>query len=128
MALLTKELQEQVVKLLVSEGLVSATQVKAAQEEVLKTRQPILALLTAKHITDDETVSHAMAEILRVPYVNLNNTRMADSARGGRTYNGGAARGKERRDLCGNARCTKCASNRLSFNAGAKTSTNGDGE
>ena len=76
MALLTKELQEQVVKLLVSEGLVSATQVKAAQEEVLKTRQPILALLTAKHITDDETVSHAMAEILRVPYVNLNNTRM----------------------------------------------------
>ena len=46
MALLTKELQEQVVKLLVSEGLVSATQVKAAQEEVLKTLQPILSLLT----------------------------------------------------------------------------------
>ena len=76
MALLTKELQEQVVKLLVSEGLVSAEQVKAAQDEVLKTHQPILALLTSKNITDDETVSHATAIVLKVPYVNLNNVRM----------------------------------------------------
>ena len=76
MALLTKELQEQVVKLLVSEGLVSAEQVKAAQDEVLRTHQPILALLTSKNITDDETVSHATAAVLKVPYVNLNNVRM----------------------------------------------------
>ena len=76
MALLTKELQEQVVKLLVSEGLVSADQVKTAQDEVLKTHQPILALLTSKNITDDETVSHATAMVLKVPYVNLNNVRM----------------------------------------------------
>ena len=76
MALLTKELQEQVVKLLVSEGLVSAAQIQAAQEEVLKTRQPILALLTSKKITDDETVSHATAMVMKVPYVNLNNVRM----------------------------------------------------
>ena len=67
MALLTKELQEQVVKLLVSEGLVSAEQIRAAQEEVLKTRQPILALLTSKRITDDETVSHATAMVMKVP-------------------------------------------------------------
>ena len=76
MALLTKEMQEQVVKLLVSEGLVSAAQVQTAQAEVLKTRQPILALLTSKKITDDETVSHATANVLNVPYVNLNNVRM----------------------------------------------------
>ena len=76
MALLTKEMQEQVVKLLVSEGLVSAAQVQEAQAEVLKTRQPILALLTSKKITDDETVSHATAVILNVPYVNLNNVKM----------------------------------------------------
>lgn len=76
MALLTKDLQEQVVKLLVSEGLVSAEQVKLAQDEVLKTHQPILALLTSKNITDDETVSHATALVLKVPYVNLNNVRM----------------------------------------------------
>ncbi|MBP5674995.1 type II/IV secretion system protein [Candidatus Saccharibacteria bacterium] len=76
MALLTKELQEQVVKLLVSEGLVSAEQVKVAQDEVAKTRQPILAYLTSKQITDDETISHATAEVLKVPYVNLNNVRM----------------------------------------------------
>ena len=76
MALLTKELQEQVVKLLVSEGLVSAEQVQAAQEEVLRTRQPILALLTSKKITDDETVSHATAVVMKVPYVNLDHVRM----------------------------------------------------
>ncbi|MBQ2637828.1 type II/IV secretion system protein [Candidatus Saccharibacteria bacterium] len=76
MALLTKEMQEQVVKLLVSGGLVSASQVQAVQAEVLKTRQPILALLTAKKITDDETVNHATAIVLNVPYVNLNNVRM----------------------------------------------------
>ena len=76
MALLTKELQEQVVKLLVSEGLVSAEQVQEAQTEVLKTHQPILALLTSKKITDDETISHVTAAVLKVPYVNLNNVRM----------------------------------------------------
>ena len=36
MALLTKELQEQVVKLLVSEGLVSAEQVQEAQDRSFK--------------------------------------------------------------------------------------------
>ena len=76
MALLTKEIQERVVKLLVSEGLVSAEQVQEAQAEVLKTRQPILAHLTSKKITDDETVSHATASVMGVPYVNLNNVRM----------------------------------------------------
>ena len=76
MALLTKELQEQVVKLLVTEGLVSAEQVQEAQAEVLKTHQPILTLLTSKKITDDETISHATAMVLKVPYVNLNNVKM----------------------------------------------------
>ncbi|MBP5512414.1 type II/IV secretion system protein [Candidatus Saccharibacteria bacterium] len=76
MALLTKDLQEQVVKLLVSEGLVSAEQIKMAQDEVLRTHQPILALLTSKGITDDETVSHATAVVLKVPYANLNNVRV----------------------------------------------------
>ncbi|MBR1802051.1 Flp pilus assembly complex ATPase component TadA [Candidatus Saccharibacteria bacterium] len=76
MALLTKDLQEQVVKLLVSEGLVSAEQVQEAQAEVLKTRQPILTLLTSRKITDDETISHATAVVLKVPYANLNNVRM----------------------------------------------------
>ena len=69
MALLTKDLQEQVVKLLVSEGLVSAEQIKMAQDEVLRTHQPILALLTSKGITDD-------AVVLKVPYANLNNVRV----------------------------------------------------
>ena len=76
MALLTKELQEQVVKLLVSEGLVSADQVRAAQTEVLKTHQPILALLTSRKITDDETIAHVTAQVLRVPYANLNNVQV----------------------------------------------------
>lgn len=76
MALLTKEAQERVVQLLVAEGLVNAEAVKKAQEEVLKTRQPILAYLTAKNIAKAEAVTHATAVVMGVPYVNLKNVRM----------------------------------------------------
>lgn len=76
MALLTKDAQDKAVRLLVGEGLVSAEQVRAVQEEVARTRQPILAVLTAKHLTDDETVAHVTAVVMGVPYVNLRNVRM----------------------------------------------------
>ena len=43
MALLTKDAQEKVVKLLVDEGLVDGEQVQAAEQEVAQSKQPILA-------------------------------------------------------------------------------------
>ena len=76
MALLTKEAQEKVVQLLISEGLVNADAVKTAQAEVQKTKQPILAYLTSKGLANAEAVTHATAVIIGVPYVNLKNVRM----------------------------------------------------
>ena len=42
MAVLTRETQDKVVKLLVDEGLADPALVKAAQEEVIKTKQPLI--------------------------------------------------------------------------------------
>lgn len=73
MTLLTHEAQEKVVALLISEGLVSREKVQEAMNEVAKTKQPLLATLTAKKITDAETISHATAVVMNVPYVSLKN-------------------------------------------------------
>ena len=54
MSILTREAQDKVVKLLVGEGLVGAEAVQAAQQEVQQSKQPILALLTAKKLVDDD--------------------------------------------------------------------------
>ena len=76
MALLTKDAQEKVVKLLVDEGLVDSEQIQAAQQEVEQTKQPILATLTAKHLVSDDVVTHATAVVMGVPFVDLRNVRM----------------------------------------------------
>ena len=73
MTLLTHEAQEKVVALLISEGLVSREKVQEVMDEVAKTKQPLLATLTAKKITDAETISHATAVVMNVPYVSLKN-------------------------------------------------------
>lgn len=73
MTLLTHEAQEKVVALLISEGLVSREKVQEVVEEVAKTKQPLLATLTARKITDAETITHATAVVMNVPYVSLKN-------------------------------------------------------
>lgn len=76
MALLSKEAQDEVVRLLLDEGLVDADDVKRASEEIQKTGQPILAVLTTKGMVDDEIVQHASAVVQGVPYVNLDNVKI----------------------------------------------------
>lgn len=76
MALLTREAQDKAVQLLVDEGLVSREAIRQAQEEVAKTKQPILATLTAKKLVDDETLAHVSATVSGIPYVNLHNVQM----------------------------------------------------
>lgn len=71
MSLLTKDAQTKIVDLLVSEGLIDPEEMRSAQAEVEKTKQPILALLSQKKLIDDETVAHATAVVMQVPYVNL---------------------------------------------------------
>ena len=76
MALLTRETQDKVIKLLVSEGLASAEKVKAALVEAEKTKQPLIQYLTSKGLVNNEMVAHATAVVLGVQYVDLKNVQM----------------------------------------------------
>ncbi len=74
MALLTTDIQDKIVHLLTEEGLVSKSTLDAAMAESQQKKQPLFALLSEKHIIDDEMLTHAMAQVSGVPYVNLTNT------------------------------------------------------
>ncbi len=78
--LLTKELQDKVVSLLVEDGLVDANLVKKTYAEVAKTGQPILAVLKGKKIATDDCIQHATAVITNVPYVDLRRCRFNKDA------------------------------------------------
>lgn len=73
--LLSKEMQDKVVDLLVEDGLVDANLVRKAYLEVQKTGQPILAVLKSKEIATDDCVQHATAIATKTPYVDLRNIR-----------------------------------------------------
>ena len=74
MALLTDDIQDKLVKLLVDEGLVSSDVLRAAQESAKKDSKPLFSLLTEQAVVDDELLTHAIAQVSGVPYVNLTNT------------------------------------------------------
>ncbi len=77
MALLTPEIQDKLVSLLIEEGLVAASVLDKAKQDAASTSKPLLTLLTEQHITDDEMLTHAIAQITGVPYVNLTNSVIA---------------------------------------------------
>ncbi len=74
MALLTKEVQERVVSVLVDEGLIDAD--KLAEVRAGANKQPILSTLVMQKLTTNETITHAIATVMRVPYVNLKNVKI----------------------------------------------------
>jgi len=73
MALLTDDIQEKLIKLLVEEGLVSADVLDAAKIESTTVSKPLFSLLTEQGTIDDELLTHAIAQVSGVPYVNLAN-------------------------------------------------------
>ena len=74
MALLTDDIQEKLISLLIDEGLVAADVISLAKEQSAKTSKPLFTLLTDQDIIDDELLTHAIAQVSGVPYVNLANT------------------------------------------------------
>jgi type IV pilus assembly protein PilB len=79
MALLTSEIQEKLIDLLIEEGLVSDVVIKQAQAESGVSKEPLFAILTDKQIIDDELLTHAIAHVSGVPYVNLTKTNIDQS-------------------------------------------------
>lgn len=73
MALLTRDTQDRVINLLVSEGLANPTMVQEVVDEVSRTKQPLIAALVSKGVITNRMVSHATANVLGVPYVELEN-------------------------------------------------------
>lgn len=74
MALLTSDMQEKLITLLTEEGLVSADVLKNAQDDAAKLNKPLMAVLTEQGAVDDELLTHAIAQVSGVPYVNLSNS------------------------------------------------------
>ena len=74
MPLLTDDIQDKLIKLLVDEGLVASDVLKQAQETSATEKKPLFSLLSEQDIIDDELLTHAIAQVSGVPYVNLTNT------------------------------------------------------
>jgi type IV pilus assembly protein PilB len=74
MALLTDDIQEKLTTLLTEEGLVTAEVLLATEEEAAKSNKPLFAALTEQGVVDEELLTHAIAHVSGVPYVNLANS------------------------------------------------------
>jgi type IV pilus assembly protein PilB len=74
MALLTNDIQEKLITLLTEEGLVTEEVLRTAEDDAAKTNKPLLALLTEQGSVDEELLTHAIAQVSGVPYVNLSNS------------------------------------------------------
>ena len=74
MSLLTADLQAKLIDLLISEGLVSRSIIDGAKEQAVQSNKPLFSLLAEQGIVDDEMLTHAIAQVSGVPYVNLTNS------------------------------------------------------
>ncbi|MDN5275304.1 MAG: putative type secretion system protein [Candidatus Saccharibacteria bacterium] len=74
MALLTSDIQEKLITLLTEEGLVSGDVLRGAEDDAAKLNKPLMAVLTEQGVVDDELLTHAIAQVSGVPYVNLSNS------------------------------------------------------
>lgn len=74
MALMTDEIQEKLVALFQEEGLVAKDVLDGASKEAAQTNKPLLGILTDQKVIDDELLTHAIAHVSGVPYVNLTNS------------------------------------------------------
>ena len=73
MALLTKDAEEKIANLIVSEGLADADLVYRIKQEAENEGKPVLAELVNRKIISNDIVARATAAIIGVPYVELKN-------------------------------------------------------
>ncbi len=82
MALLTDEMQVKLIDLLISEGLVSKSVIENVKAAAVSAKKTFSAVLLEKNIVDEELITHAIAQISGVPYVNLSNSVIDQSILG----------------------------------------------
>ena len=71
MTVLTSGNQNQVVKILVDEGLVDAGVLQEVKEDAKTQGKPLISYLIESGTTDTETITHINSIVLGLPYVNL---------------------------------------------------------
>ena len=74
MALLTDDILAKLKQLLVDEGLIEQSVLDDAAKRAAAEDKPLFSLLTEEHILDTELLTHAVAHVSGVPYVNLTNS------------------------------------------------------
>ena len=74
MALLTDDTQEKLKQLLIDEGFVSAEAMQQAETQSDEEGKPLFGYLADKGVVNDELLTHSIAQVSGVPYVNLSDT------------------------------------------------------
>ncbi|QHN42426.1 type IV pilus assembly protein PilB [Candidatus Mycosynbacter amalyticus] len=73
-SLLTTDIQDKLRNVLIDEGLVAREVIEQAEEEAMTTNRQLVAVLVDKKIIDEELLTHSIAYVSGVPYVNLTST------------------------------------------------------
>ena len=74
MPVMTDDMQEKLITLLLDEGLLSGPDLKAARDAATKTSKPLLSALEEVGAVNNELLIHAIAQISGVPYINLTSS------------------------------------------------------
>ncbi|HMQ96091.1 MAG TPA: ATPase, T2SS/T4P/T4SS family [Candidatus Saccharibacteria bacterium] len=74
MPIMTDDIQDKLLELLVDEGLLARADLDESLGEAKKQSQPILSVLSSKRLLDDELLAHGIAQVSGVPYINLANS------------------------------------------------------
>lgn len=74
MALITDDIQNKLVRLLVEEGLVRAEIVEQAIQESVSKNESLITYFIENNILNNEILVHAISHVSGIPYVNLENT------------------------------------------------------
>ena len=77
MALLTDDIQDKLIKLLVDEGLIEKPVIDAAVKRAADINKPLFSLLADEGVLDNELLVHAVAQVSGVPYVNRENSMIS---------------------------------------------------
>lgn len=74
MALLTDDMIDKLEKLLIEEGLIESHVFEDAKKRADSDNQPLFTLLSDEGILDPELLTHSIAQVSGVPYVNLTSS------------------------------------------------------
>jgi type IV pilus assembly protein PilB len=76
MSVLSTAAQKQVEDTLVSQGTLSADQMAAIKDKAGKQGMPLLSLIVSDGKVSDEVLTKTIAQVTKVPYVNLSNAKI----------------------------------------------------